>query len=72
MLLWCAAGGVNAGDVIVAVDGKPTAGLSLYEASGLLQGPADSQVRLSGPEPEQVQPRICRVGTCVQRCQHMR
>lgn len=38
--------GVRAGDVIVAVDGKPVQGLSLYEASDLLQGEADSQVKL--------------------------
>lgn len=36
--------GVHAGDVIVAVDGTPTKGLSLYDVSDLLQGEADSQV----------------------------
>lgn len=29
--------GVRSGDVITAVDGKPTRGISLYEASDLLQ-----------------------------------
>ncbi len=31
------AAGVRPGDVITAVDGTPTAGISLYEASELLQ-----------------------------------
>lgn len=39
------AGGVKAGDIITSVDGKPTAGLSLYESSDLLQGAADTPVR---------------------------
>ncbi|KAF8071053.1 ctpA [Scenedesmus sp. PABB004] len=38
--------GVRAGDVLVSVDGTPTRGLSLYDASDLLQGAADSTVRL--------------------------
>lgn len=38
------AGGIRAGDVIAAIDGKPTRGLSLYEASDLLLGPLDTQV----------------------------
>lgn len=40
--------GVRAGDVIMTVDGTPTKGLSLYDVSDLLQGEADSQVRLAG------------------------
>lgn len=36
--------GVKAGEVIVSVDGTSTKGLSLYDASDLLQGEADSQV----------------------------
>eukprot|EP00775_Hariotina_reticulata_P007473 gene7473-7682_t len=38
--------GVVAGDVLVAVDGQPTKGLSLYDASDLLQGQPDSQVEV--------------------------
>lgn len=38
--------GVKAGDIIAAIDGKPTSGMSLYEASDLLQGDPDSQVRV--------------------------
>ncbi len=39
--------GVRAGDSIVSIDGKPTAGLSLYEASDLLLGEIGSQVTVS-------------------------
>ncbi|GIL83722.1 hypothetical protein Vretimale_10517 [Volvox reticuliferus] len=38
--------GVRPGDVILAVDGKPTTGISLYEASDLLQGPPGTSVTL--------------------------
>lgn len=38
--------GIKAGDVLVAVDGTATKGLSLYDVSDLLQGEADSQVWL--------------------------
>ena len=38
--------GVRAGDVVEAVGGVPTRGLSLYEASDLLQGPEGSEVVL--------------------------
>eukprot|EP00878_Enallax_costatus_P016645 GHUV01017465.1.p1 GENE.GHUV01017465.1~~GHUV01017465.1.p1 ORF type:complete len:357 (+),score=105.23 GHUV01017465.1:969-2039(+) len=43
--------GVRAGDVIVSIDGTSTEGLSLYDASDLLQGEANSQVEvvLHGP-----------------------
>jgi hypothetical protein len=51
--------GVVAGDVLVAVDGQPTKGLSLYDASDLLQGPPDSQV-CSGTGPD----------SCVAHCAH--
>lgn len=36
--------GLRAGDVITAIDGKSTQGLSLYEASDLLKGEENSQV----------------------------
>ncbi|GLC45453.1 hypothetical protein PLESTB_000616700 [Pleodorina starrii] len=46
--------GVRPGDVILAVDDKPTTGISLYEASDLLQGPVGTPVTLrvqsSGPD----------------------
>ncbi|KAG2446345.1 hypothetical protein HXX76_000932 [Chlamydomonas incerta] len=43
--------GVRPGDVIAAVDGKPTRGISLYEASDLLQGPAGSSLTLTLQSP---------------------
>lgn len=39
--------GVRPGDVIAAVGGVPTKGLSLYEASDLLQGQEGSEVVVS-------------------------
>jgi C-terminal peptidase prc len=39
--------GVRAGDVIAAIDGRPTAGMSLYEASELLQGEEGTKVALT-------------------------
>ena len=39
--------GVNPQDLLLAIDGKPTKGLSLYEASDLLQGEAGSSVTLT-------------------------
>lgn len=39
--------GLQTGDVIVAVDGQPLAGRDLESASGLISGPAGSQVTLS-------------------------
>ncbi|KAG2433211.1 hypothetical protein HYH02_012752 [Chlamydomonas schloesseri] len=44
--------GVRPGDVISAVDGKPTRGISLYEASDLLQGPAGSSLTLTLQTPQ--------------------
>ncbi|GBF95448.1 carboxyl-terminal-processing peptidase chloroplastic [Raphidocelis subcapitata] len=38
--------GVRAGDVIESIGGVPTAGMSLYEASDLLQGPEGTEVTL--------------------------
>jgi carboxyl-terminal processing protease len=39
--------GVLAGDLVMAVDGKSILGLGLYEAIGLIRGPAGSQVVLT-------------------------
>jgi C-terminal peptidase prc len=39
--------GVRPADNIVAVDGRPTQGLSLYEVAEALQGPAGSKVELT-------------------------
>lgn len=36
--------GLKSGDVIVSIDGKPTNGLSLYDAGDMLQGAEGSQV----------------------------
>lgn len=36
--------GIQPRDAVLAIDGKPTAGLSLYDAGDLLQGPEGSQV----------------------------
>lgn len=41
------AAGVHAGDVIAAIDGRPTRGMSLYEASELLQGEEGTKVALT-------------------------
>ncbi|GIL56948.1 hypothetical protein Vafri_12225 [Volvox africanus] len=53
--------GVRPGDVILAVDGKPTTGISLYEASDLLQGPPGTsvtlQVRSNGNDGKPLPPR---------------
>ncbi|KAL0021799.1 hypothetical protein WJX77_001884 [Trebouxia sp. C0004] len=38
--------GLKSGDVIVSIDGKPTNGLSLYDAGDMLQGAEGSQVTL--------------------------
>lgn len=40
------AAGIRPGDAILAIDGRPTADLSLYAAGGLLQGPEGSEVAL--------------------------
>ncbi len=36
--------GLKSGDVVVSIDGKPTNGLSLYDAGDMLQGAEGSQV----------------------------
>lgn len=41
------AAGIKPGDVIAAIDGRPTRGLSLYEAADLLQGAEGTQATLS-------------------------
>ena len=38
--------GIRAGDVILEIDGKPTAGMSLAEAVALIRGPRGTSVRL--------------------------
>jgi carboxyl-terminal processing protease len=39
--------GVRAGDVVIAVDGQSIVGYGLYEAIGLIRGPAGTQVTLT-------------------------
>ena len=39
--------GIKPRDGVIAIDGKPTAGASLYDAGDRLQGPEGSQVMLS-------------------------
>ena len=36
--------GLKSGDIIAAIDGKPTNGLSLYDAGDMLQGAEGSEV----------------------------
>lgn len=36
--------GIKSRDVVVSIDGKPTTGLSLYDAGDMLQGGEGSQV----------------------------
>ena len=38
--------GIRSRDNVVNIDGKPTAGISLYDAGEMLQGPEGSQVYL--------------------------
>ena len=40
--------GLQAGDIIVAIDGKPTNGASLYDAGDMLQGAEGSEVSTAG------------------------
>ena len=39
--------GIEAGDLIVKIDGKPTKGLSMIEAVGMMRGKPGSEIRLS-------------------------
>lgn len=45
--------GLRAGDLILAVDGESIVGMGLYEALGLIRGPADSEVLLEIGRPEE-------------------
>lgn len=47
------AAGLQAGDLILAVDGESIVGMGLYEALGLIRGPADSEVMLEIGRPEE-------------------
>jgi carboxyl-terminal processing protease len=47
------AAGLLAGDLILAVDGESIVGMGLYEALGLIRGPADSEVVLEIGRPEE-------------------
>ena len=40
--------GLQAGDIIVDIDGKPTNGASLYDAGDMLQGAEGSEVSTAG------------------------
>ncbi len=64
-------GGVHAGDLIVAVDGRPAQDVSLYDIGALLQGPDKSQVAMTctslcciGHERGIEASGICRIRSC--------
>jgi len=48
--------GVKAGDVVIAVDGKSIAGFSVYEAVGVIRGPAGTTVKLTIVRAGEVKP----------------
>ena len=48
--------GVKVGDVIMAVDGKPIAGFSTYEAVALIRGPAGTTIKLTIARKGETQP----------------
>jgi carboxyl-terminal processing protease len=48
--------GVKAGDVVIAVDGKSIAGFSVYEAVGVIRGPAGTTVKLTIVRAGEVEP----------------
>lgn len=48
--------GIKAGDIITAVDSKPTSGLSLLDAFVLVRGPIGSEVELTISRKEQPSP----------------
>ena len=41
--------GIAPRDTLVAIDGRPLAGLTLYDAGEMLQGPEGSEVRSTRP-----------------------
>jgi len=47
------AAGLQVGDLILGVDGESIVGMGLYEALGLIRGPADSEVMLEIGRPEE-------------------
>jgi carboxyl-terminal processing protease len=48
--------GVKAGDIVIAVDGKSIAGFSVYEAVGVIRGPAGTTVELTIVRAGEVKP----------------
>lgn len=48
--------GLKAGDQIVAVDDKSIVGFGIYEAIGLIRGPANTQVKLTIERPGEAKP----------------
>jgi len=48
--------GVKVGDVVISVDGKSIAGFSVYEAVGVIRGPAGTTVKLTIVRAGEVQP----------------
>ena len=48
--------GVKVGDVVIAVDGKSIAGFSVYEAVGVIRGPAGTTVKLTIVRAGEVKP----------------
>ena len=48
--------GVKAGDVVIAVDGESIAGFSVYEAVGVIRGPAGTTVKLTIVRAGEVKP----------------
>jgi carboxyl-terminal processing protease len=48
--------GVKAGDLVIAVDGESIAGFSVYEAVGVIRGPAGTTVKLTIVRAGEVQP----------------
>ena len=53
--------GLRQGDVIVAIDGQPTQGLSVYEAVTLIRGPMDTMVIITITRAGQPTPRDLQV-----------
>ncbi|MCC6627232.1 MAG: S41 family peptidase [Chloroflexi bacterium] len=55
------AAGIKAGDIILAIDGVDTLGLTLDKLSTAMRGPAGSQVELTVRQPDADAPRTVRV-----------